>query len=182
MKYLLTGEETERLKFRLLEESDYGEWIHLFSGTEAARFLGMGHLWTAGEQCDLWFEKAFDRYKNGTGGMNALVDKQTGKLVGQCGLLIQEIDDETVMEVGYSVLPQYWGKRYAIEAASRCRDHAFVSGYTDDLYSIIHTENHSSVRVAEKNGLRVHRFHPDFRGMPVNFYRITREEWTELAQ
>jgi len=109
--------------------------------------------------------------------MNVLVDKQTGKLVGQCGLLIQEIDDETIMEVGYSVLPRYWGKGYAIEAASRCRDHAFVNGYTDVLYSIIHTKNNSSVRVAEKNGMRVHRFRPDFKGMPVNLYSVTRDEW-----
>ena len=180
MNYLLSGEETERLRFRLLLQSDYDEWLNLFIGTDAARFLGMGHLPTAKEQCDLWFEKGFERYKNQKGGMNVLIDKQTGKLVGQCGLLLQEIEDQTIMEVGYSLLPQSWGKGYAIEAASKCRDYAFSNGYTDVLYSIIHIENTSSVRVAEKNGMRLHRFLSDFKGMPVNLYRITREEWEIL--
>lgn len=181
MIYLLAGEETDRLMFRLVQESDYDEWLNLFEGTDVARFLGMGHLQTAREQCDLWFEKGRDRYNNNKGGMNALVDKQTGKLVGTCGLLLQEIEGETVMEVGYSVLPQYRGKGYAIEAASKCRDHAFNNSYTDVLYSIIHTENTSSVRVAERNGMKLDRFLPDFKGMPVNLYRIKRDEWEAIA-
>jgi RimJ/RimL family protein N-acetyltransferase len=179
MKYLLTGEETERLKFRLLQESDYDEWIKLFEGTDVARFLGMAHLNSAKEQCDMWFQKGFERYKNMNGGMNVLVNKETGKIVGQCGLLVQEVGDDTIMEVGYSVLPQYWGKGYAIEAASKCRNHAFENRYVDELYSIIHIENNSSMRVAEKNGMRVHRSIPEFKGMPVHLYRITREEWQQ---
>jgi len=179
MRYLLTGEETERLKFRLLQEDDYDEWINLFIGTDAARFLGMGHLHTAKEQCDLWFQKGFARYKNLEGGMNVLVDKATGKMVGQCGLLLQEVEGSIIMEVGYSVLPQYQGKGYAIEAAGKCRDYAFTNRFADELYSTIHTENISSVKVAEKNGMRLHKFVPDFKGMQVNLYRITREEWEQ---
>ncbi len=177
MNYLLTGEETDRLRFRMLEESDYDEWMNLFVGTDAARFLGMDHLQTPKEQCDMWFEKSFGRYRDNTGGMNVLIEKATGKLVGQCGLLVQEIDEGTVLEVGYSLLPQHQGKGYALEAASKCRDHAFGKGYTDTLYSIIHPENIPSVKVAVKNGMSLYKFQPDFKGMPVNLYRVTKEEW-----
>lgn len=36
MKYLLDGEETERLKSKLLKKEDFDTWIHLFKAKEAA--------------------------------------------------------------------------------------------------------------------------------------------------
>ena len=35
--------------------------------------------------------------------MNVLVDKSTGKMIGQCGLLVQEIDGTNHLEIGYSI-------------------------------------------------------------------------------
>ena len=180
MKYLLTGQETQRLHFRLLTPDDYNGWLPLFHHPDAGRFLGMDHLKTAIEQCDLWFEKSLARYQNGTGGMNVLMDKQTGKMIGQCGLLIQEVQDEQIMEIGYSILPAQWGKGYASEAAKKCRDYAFEHRFTDRLHSIIHPENFGSMKVAENNGMQNHRFIADYRGMPAHLYRITRDEWEKL--
>ncbi len=181
MKYLLSGEETERLKFRLLQSSDYDDWMPLFSDSNTARFLGMHHLETPKEQCDLWFEKSMFRHENDTGGMNVLIDKQTGKMVGQCGLLVQEVEGESIMEIGYSILPQYCGRGYASEAAKKCRDYAFTQGFNDKLHSIIHTENYGSMKVAEHNGMQRWKNLPDYKGMPVYLYRITIEEWQRLA-
>lgn len=180
MKYLLTGEETERLKFRLLQHSDYEEWLPLFANKDTARFLGMEHLTTPEEQCDLWFEKSLSRHDNGTGGMNVLIDKLTGKMIGQCGLLVQEVEGESIMEIGYSILPQYCGRGYASEAAKKCRDHAFIHGYSDKLHSIIHIENHGSIKVAGHNGMRTCKTLPDYKGMTVYIYGITHEEWRQL--
>ena len=182
MKYLLTGEETERLKFRLLQQSDYDEWLPLFVGLDTPRFLGMGHLATSKEQCDLWFEKSLARYEDGLGGMNVLVDKLTGKIVGQCGLLIQDMEGEMIMEIGYSLLPQHRGKGYASEAAKKCKDYAFTHGYKDELYSIIHIENHASAKVAEGNGMRLYKTMADYKGMPADIYRVTREEWQQQKE
>jgi ribosomal-protein-alanine N-acetyltransferase len=179
MKYMLTGEETERLKFRLLQDSDYDEWMGLFGNSDTVRFLALEHLATAKECCDFWFEKAMARYANGTGGMNVLIAKDSGHLIGQCGLLIQELGGEEIMEVGYSLLPQHCGMGYASEAAKKCRDYAFSHGYKDELYSIIHTDNYLSVKVAESNGMRLYRTLPDYKGIAVKIYRITREEWLQ---
>lgn len=181
MKYLLDGQETERLKLRLLQDSDYDTWIDLFRGTEFGKFLGMGHLQTAEEQCDLWFEKVKARYENDRGGMNVLVDKQTGEMVGQCGLLVQDVEGSAIMEVGYSLLPKHHGKGYATEAATKTRDYAFEQGYADEIFSIIHIDNKPSAEVAVRNGMQVYKS-TDFLGMPVDIYRITREEWKDKYQ
>lgn len=176
MKYLLTGQETERLQFRLLQDNDYDTWIDLFKHSDAANYLGMAHLQTAEEQCDLWFEKVKARYANDRGGMNVLIDKQNGLLVGQCGLLVQDVEGVAILEIGYSLLPQHQGKGYATEAATKCRDYAFEQGYATELHSIIHIDNKPSVEVALRNGMQLYKS-TDFLGMAVDIYRITKEDW-----
>ena len=87
MKYLLTGQETERLKFRLLEQEDFDEWMNLFIAENIAEYLDLDPKLSASQLCKLWFDKAFHRYENDLGGLNVLVDKKTNHMVGQCGLL-----------------------------------------------------------------------------------------------
>ncbi len=64
MKYLLTNEESERLKFRKLEDNDFKIWIDLFEDEETAILLGMGEYKTPQERCEKWFEWTFHRYEN----------------------------------------------------------------------------------------------------------------------
>ena len=173
------GVETERLRFRPLVPGDYEVWLELFKDAGVGRFVGLGKIATAEEQCRKWFDRAFLRIADDLGGLNVLEDKQTNELVGQCGLLMQDIEGELRMEVGYSILPKHWQKGYATEAAKKCRDHAFENNYTDALISIIHTENFKSVLVAKNNGMTLWRT-TEYKGIPVDVYRITREEWERI--
>lgn len=181
MKFLLTGQETERLIFRLLTPDDFDNWLELFKDTSVGRFLGMESIPTSEGQCKKWFELSENRYKNDLGGMNVLIDKTTGELVGQCGLLVQELDDQEEIEIGYSVLPKFQNKGYASEAAQKCRDYAFTNNIVDSLISIIHIENISSEKVALKNGMKKSK-QTIFKEMPVNVFRIERSEWEQLKK
>lgn len=157
MKYLLTGQETERLKFRLLEQEDFDEWLNLFSAENVAEHLELDPKLSPTELCKIWFDKAFHRYENDMGGLNVLVDKKTNKMVGQCGLLIQTIENEERMEIGYSILPEFWKRGYAIEAASKCKDYAFENNFTDSLISMVHINNIASEQVALRNGMHLEK-------------------------
>lgn len=179
MKYLLAGESTARLKFRHVKDQDFTPWMSLFEAENAARFVGLGHLETPEECCKAWFEKGKARYSNDLGGMNALVEKTSNSLIGQAGLLIQEVDGSTVMEIGYSMLPQYWNKGYATEAAIKCRDFAFGQNYAEELISIIHTENEGSMKVARNNGMKLWK-NTEYKGTAVHIFRITKKEWVAL--
>lgn len=157
MKYLLTGQETQRLKFRLLEQEDFDEWMKLFDAENIAEHLDLDSKLTATELCEIWFDKAFHRYENDLGGLNVLVDKNTNRMVGQCGLLIQTIENEERMEIGYSILPEFWKQGYAIEAASKCKNYAFENDFTDSLISMIHVNNLASEKVAVRNGMQLEK-------------------------
>jgi RimJ/RimL family protein N-acetyltransferase len=173
MKYLLTGEHTERLEFRLLKDSDFETWLPFFADKSVATFLALDPEKSSKELCEFWFEKVYNRYNNDLGGMNVLIDKQTGNFVGQCGLLVQEVESKTRLEVGYSLLPQFWGKGYATEAAKKCKLFAFENNFTNSLISIIHPDNFPSQKVAENNGMKLMRkIEGGHFGMPANLFEI----------
>ncbi|SDK82685.1 Protein N-acetyltransferase, RimJ/RimL family [Salinimicrobium catena] len=177
MKYLLEGEETERLKFRLLEEGDFRDWAPLFRIENVAEFLALDSSLSENELCALWFEKIFHRYENDLGGMNVLIDKQTGRLVGQCGLLVQSVEEVQRLEIGYSILPEFWGIGYASEAAQKCKDYAFSNDLANSLISMVHVDNIRSEKVARKNGMSLERTLENYKGTRANIFSINKNEW-----
>lgn len=174
MKYLLTGQETDRLKFRLLRMEDFDTWVNLFKADNIAKYLDLDPKLSNIELCQKWFDKAFHRYENDLGGMNVLIDKKTNRLVGQCGLLIQTIENIERLEIGYSILPEFWNKGFASESATKCRDYAFENDLTPSLISMIHIDNLSSEKVAIKNGMTFEKKINSF-----NIFRIDKESWNQ---
>ena len=104
--------------------------------------------------------------------MNALIDKQTGNFIGQAGLLIQTVQDEERLEIGYSILPKYWGKGYAQEAAIKCRDFCFKNELRDTIISMMHVDNIASEIVAFKNGMTFEKQVDDYK-----VFSISRAQW-----
>lgn len=176
MNYTLEGQETERLKFRLLNTEDFNIWVELFENIEVCRFLGVDKIETPNERCKLWFEMTFERYKNNLGGANVLLDKLTNEIVGQSGLIVREVEGKQEIEIAYSILPAYRKKGFAYEATKKCKEFAFENNLTKSLISIIHTENSNSEKVAENNGMKKDKT-IEYNGMPVNIYRISIEDW-----
>ncbi len=171
MKYLLDGQQSERLNYRNLEETDFDWWMEFSSDSDSTRFFGFPENLTSSEFCKLWFTKVFDRYKNELGGHNVLIERITGKPVGMCGLLVQEVDGIKELEIGYSLHPDFRGRGFATEAAQKCRNFAFENNFAESLISIVHVENNQSSKVALRNGMK-HEKKTVYKEIPVNIFRI----------
>lgn len=172
MKYLLTGQETERLKFRLLKPEDFDSWVDLFKANNIAKYLELDPKLSESELCKLWFDKVFHRYENDLGGMNVLIDKKTNQFIGQCGLLIQTVENIERLEIGYSILPEFWNQGFASESATKCKNYAFENNFANSLISMIHIDNLSSEKVALKNGMTFEKKLNSF-----NIFRIDKKNW-----
>jgi len=175
--YFLKNFETERLRFRKLSWDDFDDWQALFISDDVALFLGMDPKLSKKELTQLWFDKTMDRYEKQLGSMNVLVDKQLNRMVGQCGLLIQTIEGVDRLEVGYSILPEFWRKGYAFEAANACLNYAFENEFSDNLISQIDPRNVGSEKVARKNGMTLEKTILDKNHESLNIFSISREEW-----
>jgi RimJ/RimL family protein N-acetyltransferase len=171
-KYLLIQQESERLFYRKVTMDDFDPWLEFFNTPEAIKYLFLPKL-TAEENCKYWFNKILDRYKNDTGGLMALIEKSSGAMVGQCGLLVQEVDNIEELEIGYSIFPKYWGSGFATEAAIKCREYAFSNKFSDSLISIIHVDNEKSKSVARRNGMTLDK-ETLFRDFRVEIFRINK--------
>lgn len=176
MKYLLTYQESDRLLFRKLKHSDFEKWLHLFEDETTSKMLGMSEFKNPKERCEKWFEWTFNRYENNLGGQNVLISKETNQFVGQCGLLVREVENNFEIEIAYSILQEFRGKGYALESAQKCKDFAFENNFHDRLVSIIIPENEPSKNVAVRNGMNLSK-QINYNSKTMDLFQITKSEW-----
>ena len=100
-----------------------------------------------------WIGKNIGRYQRDGHGLWALMLKDSGELIGDCGCTLQEVEGMNHIEVGYHVRRDLWGRGYATEAARACMEYAFAQLGAARVISMIRPENLQSRRVAEKNGM-----------------------------
>ncbi|HEX4840097.1 MAG TPA: GNAT family N-acetyltransferase [Rhabdochlamydiaceae bacterium] len=80
--------------------------------------------------------------------------KEEKKIIGLAGLIIQEIEGTKKIELGYRLLPKYWHRGLALEAAREICTYAFTVLKLKELISIIEPANTRSIRLAERVGMR----------------------------
>ena len=170
---LLQGRQTERLIFRKLHLDDFETWLPFHQNPLSTRYWN-GLPTDPMIACQEQFDRVFERYQKGLGGMNALIEKSSKTLIGMCGLLVQTVDGVEELEIGYSILPKYWKNGYATEAAVRCRDYAFENNLSESLISIIHVNNLPSQKVALKVGMHLKKT-TSYKSNPVHIYQVDAE-------
>lgn len=164
------GLNTERLYTRFLVPDDSREWAKFFEDEEAVQYFP-GFVTSNKEPVNPWVEKQIIRYKEKRYGLQALINKQTGEFIGQCGLLLQEIDGRQELEVAYHIFKKYWGQSYAPEAAKAFIRYGFENKLAPSIISIIDVRNIQSQRVADKNGLEREK-QTQWADLDVFVYRI----------
>jgi RimJ/RimL family protein N-acetyltransferase len=123
-----------------------------------------------------WIERNLRRYEECGHGLYAVVTRKSGDVIGDCGLVMQQIEGERLLEVGYHLRRDQWGFGYATEAARRCMEYAFHTLGADKVISLIRPENVPSQRVAERNNMKIERRIMYF-GLLHLVYAMKREDY-----
>jgi ribosomal-protein-alanine N-acetyltransferase len=168
--------ESERLITRFLQTEDSEIWKTFLKNPEATELFPQVFRDDPEEQATIWIERQQTRYNDNRFGLQAIIEKSSGKFVGQCGLLAQEVDGIHYTEVGYHVLPEYWGKGYAPEAARLFLNYGFTEFGLENIISIINIHNTKSQRVAQKNGL-VRGNQTKWNDIDVHLWKVKREDF-----
>jgi [ribosomal protein S5]-alanine N-acetyltransferase len=123
-----------------------------------------------------WIERNLRRYEIDGYGIMAIVLNRTGDVIGDCGIARQDVEGESMLEVGYHLRRERWNHGYATEAARACMGYAFRELGAGKVVALIRPENMPSRRVAERNGMQVERL-AVHAGLPHLLYVITRENY-----
>lgn len=173
--------QTERLYLRQMTQADMPALAKILKDPVA--MAAYEHAFSD-EEVQQWLENQQRRYREDGHGLWAVVLRESGEMIGQCGLTWQNWEERRVLEVGYLFQRAFWHHGYATEAAVACRDYAFGQLGAGEVFSIIRDSNLPSQRVARRNGMTQrgvfvkHYYGVD---MPHLVFSITREEWAKLS-
>ena len=144
--------ETLRLRLREFVAGDADALAQVLSDPETMRYYPAPYDRTGVEG---WIARCRQRYRDDGVALWAMELKSSGELIGDCGIIRQEVEGERFFEIGYHLRRDLWGQGFATEAAVACRDWAFAHLNIDRLISLIRPDNLRSRRVAERNGMTV---------------------------
>lgn len=143
--------ETERLYLREINQNDFGDLAEILQNPKV--MYAYEHDFSDNDVQE-WFDRQIERYKKYSFGLWAVILKNTDEMIGQAGLTIQPYKGIEVLEIGYLLKENFWHKGYASEAASGCKKYAFKRLNRDKVYSIIKSDNYSSMKVEESIGMK----------------------------
>ena len=144
--------ETERLYLREMTQSDYHSLCKILQDADVMyAYEGAFN----DSEVQEWLDKQQQRYKDDGFGLWAVLLKESGEMIGQCGLTMQDYNGGQVLEVGYLFRKEFWHNGYASEAAIACKQYAFEKLNADEVFSIIRDTNLPSQNVAKRNGMTV---------------------------
>ena len=166
--------ETERLLLREYTAEDFKALYEILSDPETMKHYPAPF---DEEKTRGWITWNLDNYTKYGFGLWAVVLKETGEMIGDCGITMQKIDGEILPELGYHINRKYWRKGFAKEAGRAVLDWFFLHTEYDSIFSYMKYTNTGSYSAAESVGMKRIREYPDPKNDITYVYAVTREEW-----
>lgn len=170
--------ETQRLLLREMTDEDFPALCRMLQDPEV--MYAYEHAFPDDEVWD-WLRRQQERYRRDGFGLWAVVEKATGRMVGQCGLTLQNLGEgRREPEVGYLLEQAVWHKGYATEAARGCLDYGFHTLNLPKICATIRDNNLSSQAVARRLGMEpTEQMIKHYHGMDMPhliFWAVSEEE------
>ena len=144
--------ETNRLRLRRLTLDDARFVLALLNEPSFLQNIGDKQVRSLDDARSYLTHGPITSYRRYGFGLYAVERKDSRSVMGMCGLVKRDELDDT--DLGFAFLPFYWGRGYAVEAASAVMTQAREEIGLPKVMAITIPDNHRSIRVLEKVGLR----------------------------
>ena len=166
--------ETKRLILREMREDDFDALYKVLADSDIMQH----YPYTFDEKrVNNWIFRNRERYQILGFGLWAVCLKDTGEMIGDCGLSMQVINGVIRPEIGYHIRGDMQRKGYAKEASIAVRDWAFQHTPFNILYSYMKYTNVPSARTAMAWGCRFVEEYEDEANERTRVYAMSRDEW-----
>ena len=164
--------ETERLILRPMNEGDIDDVFAMRRDRDIMRFI-REPVRDRAETAD-WVKLVSSRWADEKIGFCSLIEKNSGKFSGWCGLW--QLKETGEIEVGYAITKKFWGRGFASESAEAFLEYGFEKLNLEKIAAVAFPENRASHRVMEKLGMS-YDYTGNFYGRDLVHYSITKEEY-----
>jgi [ribosomal protein S5]-alanine N-acetyltransferase len=175
--------ETPRLLLREFRHEDVTGMFELNSDPRVMYYLGE-KLHVTPEQSLEQIEYVRQQYADHGIGRWTAIEKASGEYIGWCGLkFITEPENNRTHfhDVGYRLIPRFWGNGYATESAKAALEYGFGTLQLQEIIGMCNEKNLASRRTLEKCGLTfVEKF--QWNEFTCDWLRITKAEWNQNAK
>lgn len=144
--------ETERLRLRPLNGNDAAFILELLNEPSFIRNIADRGVRTVEDARRYILTGPVSSYEKFGFGLYAAELKDSLIPIGMCGLLKRDSLDD--VDIGFALLPRFWSKGYALEAARVVMAYGRQTLRLRRIVAITAPNNQSSARVLEKLGLR----------------------------
>lgn len=173
--------ETARLRLRHFTASDLAVFMAYRNDPDVARYQSWEGISEPEARTFIAQQQGLQPGVPGQWFQIALEIKDTGALVGDCALKIEEQDAHQA-EIGYTLSRGYQGRGLATEAVARVLEYAFTTLELERVVATTDCENGASVTLLERLGFRREspvQQHVWFKGRWADEYRyaLQHEEW-----
>lgn len=169
--------ETERLILREMIEDDLEVLYKVLADSDVMKHYPYTFDKTRVKE---WINKNIERYQIFGFGLWAVCLKETGEMIGDCGLTMQLINGQIKPEIGYHIRGDKQRKGYAKEAAIAVRDWVFRNTPFNMIYSYMKHTNIPSSQTAISYGCKQIDEFADEVNDVTKVFAISREEWSKL--
>lgn len=166
--------ETERLFLREMTTNDYDALYAVLADSDIMQHYPYKF---DEERVMGWIARNIERYKTDGFGLWAVCLKENGKMIGDCGLTLQNINSQIKPEIGYHIAKAYQRKGYAKEAAQSVLDWAFKNTDFDVLYSYMKATKLPSIATAKANKMTFIEEYTDSENEQTAVYGISKKDW-----
>lgn len=166
--------ESARVQIRELAASDVPALRAILGDPSVMEFSSKGAL--ADSDTRRFIEWCIRSYQEHGYGQWGLIEKQSGVLIGCCGLSHATVDGVDEVEIGYRLARKQWGKGVASEAANKVLGHGFSICNINSIVGIVSPRHKGSIRVLEKVGFQSF-CETCYSGWNVRVYRMSKHDW-----
>ena len=166
--------ETNSLYLREMTDADFDALYRILSDPDIMRHYPEPF---DEDRVRNWIARNRERYQIFGFGLWSVCLKETGEMIGDCGLTMQLIGSQIKPEIGYHIHPDHQRKGYGSEAAKAVRDWTFRNTPFNMVYSYMKYTNEPSARTTMAYGCKqVDEFADEVNGI-TKVFAISREEW-----
>ncbi|MGB8704667.1 MAG: GNAT family N-acetyltransferase [Gillisia sp.] len=143
---------TERLLLIPTSEKDADFILKLLNTPKWLKFIGDRNVKTTPDAVQYIRNKITPQFQKSGYGAYTVVRKSDGAKMGNCGLYDREGLEG--VDIGFAFLPEFEGKGYAFEAASKIKELAEAHFKIKELKAISVKENTASQKLLKKLGFK----------------------------